>query len=260
MRAKNFFVRDFCLLKVEQRDLLEDWELVLCNAVAFLPRLERSFGRVKAFVVEHSDQLKLIRRLWWIFSKAKTCNPSLCLACVRSSSRDIYIHRLSGQQIAKWKGGNAICAFPKFTKNCQLCQNSRKLQKMPKFAKFAKMNQKCFNLPKSEKSTKFAKNCQICQEQPNVVKAAKFACKILQNCVKICPKFAKFPNFPTQSGAAPRATNGDQRRPTATYGDVRRRTATNGDQARDQRRDPERGLQSWFRPAKPRNPKPTLKT
>jgi len=59
MRAKNFFVRDFCLLKVEQRDLLEDWELVLCNAVAFLPRLERSFGRVKAFVVEHSDQLKL---------------------------------------------------------------------------------------------------------------------------------------------------------------------------------------------------------
>ena len=151
---------------------------------------------------------------------------------MRSSSRDIYIHRLSGQQIAKWKGGNAICAFPKFTKNCQLCQNSRKLQKMPKFAKFAKMNQKCFNLPKSEKSTKFAKNCQICQEQPNVVKAAKFACKILQNCVKICPKFAKFPNFPTQSGAAPRATNGDQRRPTATNGDQRRRTATNGDQRR----------------------------
>ena len=59
MRAQNCFVRDFHLLTVEESDLLEDWELVLCDtSVAFLPRLERSFTRVTAFVAEHSEQLR----------------------------------------------------------------------------------------------------------------------------------------------------------------------------------------------------------
>ena len=56
----HFFCASSSLADSQKRDLLEDWELVLCDAsVAFLPRLERSFGRAKAFVVEHSDQLKL---------------------------------------------------------------------------------------------------------------------------------------------------------------------------------------------------------
>ena len=60
MRARIFFCASSSLADSQKRDLLEDWELVLCDAsVAFLPRLERSFGRAKAFVVEHSDQLKL---------------------------------------------------------------------------------------------------------------------------------------------------------------------------------------------------------
>jgi hypothetical protein len=57
----------------------------------------------------------------------------------------------------------------KFTKDCEICQNSRKLQKMPKFAK---INQKCFNLPKSAKITKFAKfakNSRILQKLPNLI-------------------------------------------------------------------------------------------
>ena len=59
MRAQNFFVRDFQLLTVEESDVLGDWELVLCDtSVAFLPRLERSFARVTAFVAEHSEQLR----------------------------------------------------------------------------------------------------------------------------------------------------------------------------------------------------------
>ena len=50
----DLFLRHYRLLTVEQRDLLEDWELVLCDAsVAFLPH------SAPAFVVEHSDQLKL---------------------------------------------------------------------------------------------------------------------------------------------------------------------------------------------------------
>ena len=43
MQAKNFLFRHSRLLTVEQRDMLEDWELILCGAftleaVAFLPR------------------------------------------------------------------------------------------------------------------------------------------------------------------------------------------------------------------------------
>ena len=82
MRARIFFVRHHRLLTVKERDLLEDWELVLCDApVAFLPRLERSFGRAKAFVVEHSDQLKLQNKKASVdIFESKDCNPSLCLS------------------------------------------------------------------------------------------------------------------------------------------------------------------------------------
>ena len=50
-QGNNFFVRDFHLLTVEERDLLEDWEFVLCKmstleAVAFLPCLQRCFKQL----------------------------------------------------------------------------------------------------------------------------------------------------------------------------------------------------------------------
>ena len=60
MNATTFFRRDYVFLNVEEKDLLEDWELVLCDksaseSVAFLPRLTRSFDRVKAVVGEQKE-------------------------------------------------------------------------------------------------------------------------------------------------------------------------------------------------------------
>ena len=53
------------LLTVEERDLLEDWELVLCEmstleTVAFLPRLQRCFQRVESFFTEQGGALQKV--------------------------------------------------------------------------------------------------------------------------------------------------------------------------------------------------------
>ena len=63
MQARNFFVRHFGFLSVEDKDLLQDWELVLCDvstleSVALLPRLQRCFERVDAFLKEYAEALK----------------------------------------------------------------------------------------------------------------------------------------------------------------------------------------------------------
>ena len=63
MDAWKFFLRQHPLLTVEEKDLLEDWELVLCEvstleAVAFLPCLQRCFARVQRFMTECRDELK----------------------------------------------------------------------------------------------------------------------------------------------------------------------------------------------------------
>ena len=72
-RAQHFFVRDYVFLNVEEKDLLEDWELVLCDksalesvallpglqrSVAFLPRLLRCFKRVDSFITERAETIK----------------------------------------------------------------------------------------------------------------------------------------------------------------------------------------------------------
>ena len=62
-QAKNFFVRHYGFLAQEEKDLLEDWEFVLCNMcslepVAFLPRLQRCFQHVETFVSESAEALK----------------------------------------------------------------------------------------------------------------------------------------------------------------------------------------------------------
>ncbi len=62
-QAQHFVVRDSGFLTVEERDLLEDWEFVLCGtsaleSVAFLPRLQKCFKRVDLFLSEHCEALK----------------------------------------------------------------------------------------------------------------------------------------------------------------------------------------------------------
>ena len=64
-RAQNFYVRHAASLTVEEKDLLEDWELLLCDvstleSVALLPGLERCFQRVDSFLREHAEALKRI--------------------------------------------------------------------------------------------------------------------------------------------------------------------------------------------------------
>ena len=63
MQAKNFFIRHFDFLALEEKDLLQDWELVLCDvssleSVALLSGLQRCFERVDAFFKEHAEALK----------------------------------------------------------------------------------------------------------------------------------------------------------------------------------------------------------
>ena len=65
MQAKIFFVRHFQLLTAEEKELLEDWEFVLCEmstleTVAFLPRLQRCFQRVESFFTEQGGALQKV--------------------------------------------------------------------------------------------------------------------------------------------------------------------------------------------------------
>ena len=63
MNALNFFRRDYVFLTLEDKELLEDWEFVLCDMltlepVAFLPRLKRCFMRVDLFITERAEVIK----------------------------------------------------------------------------------------------------------------------------------------------------------------------------------------------------------
>ena len=65
MRARNFFLRQHPLLTVEERDLLDAWEFVLCEmstleTVAFLPCLQRCFQRVESFFKEQGGALQKV--------------------------------------------------------------------------------------------------------------------------------------------------------------------------------------------------------
>ena len=62
-QAQHFLVRDYVFLTLEEKNLLEDWEFVLCNTcklepVAFLSRLKRCFHRVDSFVTERAEDIK----------------------------------------------------------------------------------------------------------------------------------------------------------------------------------------------------------
>ena len=61
--AKNFWARKAKTLTAEQREFLEDWEVVLCEMstllpVALLPRLQRCLDRCEVFVNQNSETIK----------------------------------------------------------------------------------------------------------------------------------------------------------------------------------------------------------
>ena len=106
MQAQKFFLRHYGFLGPEEKDLLEDWEFTLCNmssleSVAFLPRLTRSFERVKAVVVAQSDTFKLQKKISLvdIFQSADMQAIPMCCFCAFFLKR--YLERLSAAQIAE---------------------------------------------------------------------------------------------------------------------------------------------------------------
>ena len=63
--TKNFWTRQVQSVSVEERDLLEDWEFVLCDpvalkeTVALRPRLQRCFKRVDSLLTERGEAVKI---------------------------------------------------------------------------------------------------------------------------------------------------------------------------------------------------------
>ena len=105
-QAQNFFVRQFDFLSVEDKDLLQDWELILCDmstleSVALLPRLSRSFDRMKAVVVEHSDKLKLQKRMSLVDTLESSDMQSSPMCCFSALFLKRHLKRLSAGQIAE---------------------------------------------------------------------------------------------------------------------------------------------------------------
>eukprot|EP00434_Breviolum_minutum_P046505 symbB.v1.2.042114.t1/scaffold9269.1/size3754/1 len=110
--AQNFWRRDYVFLTLEDKELLEDWEFCLCNMstlepVAFLPRLTRSFERVKATVGEQKENLRLQKKVSLVdsFLSANTQAIPMLAFCGVFLKR--YLHRLSQSQIAEvelWEG------------------------------------------------------------------------------------------------------------------------------------------------------------
>ena len=105
-QAQNFFVRHFDFLSVEDKDLLQDWELILCDmstleSVALLPRLSRSFDRMKAVVVEHSDKLKLQKKMSLVDSLESSDMQSISMCCFCALFLKRHLKRLSAEQIAE---------------------------------------------------------------------------------------------------------------------------------------------------------------
>ena len=69
--------------------------------MAFLPQLERSFARVTAFVVEHSDKLTAKNKKAVVDTFESKGMQSIPMSCFCRLYLKRYLHRLSGQQIAE---------------------------------------------------------------------------------------------------------------------------------------------------------------
>ena len=106
MNAKTFFRRDYVFVNVEEKDLLEDWEFVLCDnsaleSVALLPRLTRSFDRVKAVVGEQKEKLRLQKKVSLVDAFLSLDTQAIPMLCFCGVFLKRYVHRLGAAQIAE---------------------------------------------------------------------------------------------------------------------------------------------------------------
>ena len=104
--AQNFWCRDYAFLTLEDKELLEDWEFCLCNMstlepVAFLPRLTRSFERVKATVGEQKENLRLQKKVSLVDSCLSANTQAIPMLAFCGVFLKRYVHRLSQSQIAE---------------------------------------------------------------------------------------------------------------------------------------------------------------
>ena len=63
MHTKNFYTRQWHLLTVEEKELLDDWEFALCDttrldAMALLPRIDRCFDRSHGVLQESAEAIQ----------------------------------------------------------------------------------------------------------------------------------------------------------------------------------------------------------
>ena len=108
MNAKTFFRRDYVFLNVEEKDLLEDWELVLCDksalesvallprlqrSVAFLPRLLRCFKRMDSFITERAETIKKTRLQSFRNCFRKQAHVTVSNVYVESTFTRIFLER-----------------------------------------------------------------------------------------------------------------------------------------------------------------------
>ena len=107
--AQNFWVRHFGGLSVEQKELLEDWEFVLCDtstleAVAFLPSLQRCFGRVRQFFIEQREELQQQKKqaLVSILESMEVESHPMASFCALFLTR--YVQRFSAEQASEVAG------------------------------------------------------------------------------------------------------------------------------------------------------------
>ena len=105
-QAQSLYVRDYDYLTVDDKDLLEDWELVLCDklaleSVAFLPRLTRSFDRVKAVVGEQKEKLRLQQKVSLVDAFLSLDTQAIPMLCFCGVFLKRYFHRLGASQIAE---------------------------------------------------------------------------------------------------------------------------------------------------------------
>ena len=85
---------------------LTPWELVLCDmssleSVALLPGLSRSFDRMKAVVVEHSEKLKLQKRMSLVDSLESSDMQCVPMCCFSALFLKRHLKSLSAEQIAE---------------------------------------------------------------------------------------------------------------------------------------------------------------
>jgi hypothetical protein len=118
IHARDFYVRHVPFLTVEEKELLEDWELVLCDsslldAVVFLPRVQRCFGRVQTFIDEHREELRQQNKqgLVSMLQSTDTESHPMSVFCAFLSADIGTVCRRS--KMHRWRCGNVIYVYPR---------------------------------------------------------------------------------------------------------------------------------------------------